>query len=156
MVDVSKKIAIALEYLGPSPWSDADFDIPGLKNYTTFESAISDMDGVLNTQIILSQCGSAKCRAAELAVNYSAGGVSGWYLPSIGELYLAKQNESKIDNALSLLGKSKLNGTPYSSTEIDASAIWLISFSKSSPATIYYTSSKFNQIDDRTYPFIKY
>lgn len=61
---------------------------------TGFETEVGT--GKINTERIIKQC-NEEDTAAQLAVRYKGGGVTDWYLPSVGELRLMRDNLAKND-----------------------------------------------------------
>ncbi|NGZ90781.1 Lcl C-terminal domain-containing protein [Psychroflexus maritimus] len=76
--------------------------------------------GAANTSAILADC-SQPGIAAELCDNYTGGGYSDWFLPSIDELSLMYQNKTTIDaTAVANGGSGFASAFYFSSTESDA------------------------------------
>jgi hypothetical protein len=83
--------------------------------------------GKLNTQIILRKQGSldaanAATYAANLTVNYSEGGYTDWYLPSIYELSLVIENRSLYTT----FAYDLVNNWYWSSTEVDSTNVYTL------------------------------
>ncbi len=125
-------------------WEDKDrwqdcVDIPGLQNIKSGSVAERDFDGRSNTNTILSygREHGINYPAAKAAVNYSVKGHGGWYLPSIGQLWLMYENKNALNIALSKIGGTAIgNYFFWSSTEENASGAWNVSMFY---GTIYYT-----------------
>lgn len=63
-------------------------------------------------------------------------GKDGWYIPSLGQLYLISQNLSAINTALSAIGGTQLDGKIYwSSSEYDSDKAWYVTITISD---VYY------------------
>ena len=80
--------------------------------------AKTDYSGAVNTQLIIEKCQPSSGYAAGWCNAYTfPDGVTKGYLPALGELYLAYQNKSAINAALSACGGIALsNGSHWSST----------------------------------------
>lgn len=130
-------VAIETKHL---PWSTGNTnssapDIPCLTNYTTEETAKTDMNGKKNTQCLMTYKSEYKFTAAEFCHTYkpanSGFGSSGWYLPALGEILKLKTNNNvnndfkvarngeRIGRQLNYLWTTNISGgTVLSSTEI--------------------------------------
>lgn len=98
-------------------------------NLTNTALAFGDAIGAgkSNTSLIIAKYGNSN--AAGNSTTFSGGGYSDWHLPSKYELKLIYENVK-----LAGLG-GFLNAGYWTSTEIDASHAWIISFSTGEPAS---------------------
>lgn len=82
-------------------WYSSEIAVDGL--FTTADEAVAlvDYNGVINTQVIISQLSSG---AAYSCANYEFPNGQKGYLPGLGELAVMKNNITLINSALSLIG----------------------------------------------------
>ncbi len=96
--DATKRLALGITF-SRKEWSTTDFDVPGLKNYTS--SPENDWDGKNNTKIILDYCkaNGKSCPAVEYVSSYQTEGTKAgdWYLPSAGEISKISENIDILD-----------------------------------------------------------
>ena len=111
--------AVALEDAGSFGWGPDGRDTP-LPNFYSARSAIYDLDGLFNTQEVLSYGISVnKSFPAFEAIDVA----NGWYLPAIGQMNYLYGNLVEINTSLTVAG-----GIPY-----DMSGSWE-----------YWSSSEYN------------
>ncbi|WP_223177625.1 fibronectin type III domain-containing protein [Psychroflexus maritimus] len=90
-----------------------------------YNTSISGADGngigsgAANTSAILADCSESGI-AAELCDNYTGGGYSDWFLPSIDELSLMSQNRTTINTTAVANGGTDVSGEYWSSTQQNA------------------------------------
>ena len=123
-INGSKRIAINLDHTNMQ-WGGYGTDIPGLTNYSSSPHN-SDFNGKSNTSKIVNTLGSGTGYAAGYCNAYSKGGVSGWYLPALGELYASVwTNKSTVDAGLSAAGGAFIrDGWHWSSSEYSLHDVW--------------------------------
>lgn len=114
-------------------WEDKDsykdcVEIPGLRNVNHEEEAKRDFNGRSNTNALLAygREHGINYPATKAAANYSFKGLSGWYLPASGQLWLMDENKEAINRLLGKIGGTSLSYY-WSSTEYSASSAWLVS-----------------------------
>lgn len=127
-------ISLQKEQTGGVKWCktiDSSKNITGIPDKIDLSSALLDMDGMSNTDSIISNTVSGDY-AAHLAKSYNCGienSLIEWYLPSAGELFLLLKDIDTINNTLSALSGETIDFTTYSmwsSTEKDASNVYFI------------------------------
>ena len=124
-------------------WGDQQHDIPNLPNYGESDPltyiyyplyAMADTAGYSNTMAILNSPQSIQTAAFGIS-----SALSGWYLPSAGQLSMLFAQLPLIETPLAEAGGTPLNnslGISYwSSTEKDASAAWTVNFSLPIPTS---------------------
>ena len=123
-INGSKRIAINLDHTSMQ-WGGYGTDIPGLTNYGSSPHT-TDFNGKSNTSKIVNTLGSGTGYAAGYCNAYSKGGVSGWYLPALGELYASVwTNKSTVDAGLSAAGGAFIrDGWHWSSSEYSLHDVW--------------------------------
>ena len=147
-------------------WGYNKFDIPELTNYSNSGTAITDMNGKVNTQAIL-QYATAQTdwRTAsaitttneagyypvfECAWRYhTSGTIQGdWYIPATGQQH--KINFEKISDSLALIGRARIAGNTlfFSSTENSNSNCWGID-----PSTVNIRTTPKNGGAGRAMPY---
>jgi hypothetical protein len=90
-------------------------------NITTYATATGIGSGLSNTNKIIATQGTPYSNyAAGICKNYNGGGYTDWYLPSLNELQMLCNNNSKIG------GMS--NNAYWSSSELTNSSSWAINF----------------------------
>lgn len=84
--------------------------VPGLKCFSTKESACQDFNGKSNSAIL----NSFNSPSAAAACMYRAfpGDKTEWYLPACGQLWIMSQNAFAINKALNNFGLAKFRSTP--------------------------------------------
>lgn len=84
--------------------------VPGLRCYTTEETAIQDFDGKLNS----AKLNAVNSPSSTAACMYRAfpGDKTEWYLPACGQLWLISQNAFAINKALNIFGFEKFQVNP--------------------------------------------
>lgn len=103
-------------------------------------SSTTIWDGQTNTNLMTSQSG-ASSGAWLYCNNYSYGGFTDWYLPSIDELILLSSNSYNVNKTLSTIGGADqlLTDTYWSSSEIDYGRAW-----------VFYFASNFGNTTDKS------
>ena len=100
--------------------------VPGLRCFSTKETAILDFDGK-NNSIRLESVNSPSAVAACMYRAFR-GDKTEWYLPACGQLWIISQNAFAINKALRIFGLDMFNSTPAynSSTQygVDDSYSW--------------------------------
>lgn len=86
-------------------------------------------DGLTNSNAIVGQA-SHTSSAAKLCLDATNNSQTDWYLPSIDELTLLRQNRFNVNKTLaSISGATQLNASTYwSSTEYNATQAWTFNF----------------------------
>jgi hypothetical protein len=100
---------------GPVAWSNIN---------NAVSNAQSDFDGISNTTNIISQSGHISS-AAKLCDDYTGGGFTDWYLPSVFEMNQAYNAGSIVDT---VLGSDLLTGSYWTSTEVSSSTVYKYTF----------------------------
>jgi hypothetical protein len=100
-------------------------------------NATSDFKGENNQTSIIGQSGHTTS-AAKLCDNYTGGGFTDWYLPSVFEMNQAF-NAGSIVNTV--LGSDSLAGSYWTSTEINAATAYYYSCSEASVPSVGYQKS---------------
>ncbi|MDR2809509.1 MAG: hypothetical protein LBB84_02995 [Tannerellaceae bacterium] len=109
------------------PWGMIDINIPRADDYINSALAELDFSGLVNTAAIVSQGGTKTEYAARWCFELHAGGLTGWYLPSCGELHLLLSNRQIVNQALQKAGASPIANTwHWSSSEGDKDVSWNI------------------------------
>ena len=131
--DRANRLAIALDTIERT-WSDEDFDVPTLSNYSSSSAALADWQGKNNTRLVLEYCktNGKSCPAFEYVNSYKTEGTlaGDWYLPAAGELNAIYQNKDVLNTALGTIGGTKLGTDWYwSSSENSNYNAWLLGFS---------------------------
>ena len=98
--------AVGLKDLGEYAWGPNSKDTP-LRNYTSEQRAMKDLDGYSNTKTIFDAGYDIEFPAFD-SLDFK----NGWYLPAIGQLKRLYANLDKVDKSLSMVG-----GSPFSNTE---------------------------------------
>lgn len=96
---------------GELSWrSYQDGIVPGLRCFSTKESACQDFNGKSNSAILK----SVNSPSATAACMYRAfpGDKTEWYLPACGQLWIMSQNAFAINKALNDFGLAKFRSTP--------------------------------------------
>lgn len=128
--------------VGTVMWGYSDFDIPELTNYANTGTAITDMNGKANTEIVL-QYATAQTdwRTDSAITNTNAEGIyplfecawryhtSGtaqgdWYVPALGQVYFLYNNTtalSQLNSANTILGVGDYAFTGNTGTNIGSS-----------------------------------
>jgi len=129
-------------------WGYNNFDIPELTNYANSGTAITDMNGKANTEIVLQYATAqtdwrtASAITANNAAGYypvfecawryhTSGTVQGdWYIPATGQQH--KIDFGKISDSLELVGRGRIAGNIpfFSSTENNNKNCWVIDNSR--------------------------
>ena len=128
-------------------WGYNGFDIPELTNYSNFDTAITDMNGKANTEIVLQYATAQtdwKTASAitwtnaagyypvfECAWRYHTSGTAqgDWFVPACGQLYAVFQNENNYNSVNSgftmvSAGAYQLTVVCGTSTESDSIHAW--------------------------------
>jgi len=112
------------------PWSAVVADIENAGDYINSALAGQDFAGLVNTAAIVSALGAKTEYAARWCFELNVGGLSGWYLPSCGELNILLANRAAVNQALDKLKATRIaNAWHWSSSEGDDSLAWNINFS---------------------------
>ena len=137
--DRANRLAIALDTIERT-WSDEDFDVPTLSNYSSSSAALADWQGKNNTRLVLEYCktNGKSCPAFEYVNSYETDGTKAgdWYLPAFGELNAIYGNMGILNTALGVAGGTKL-GTDnhWSSSEGSYKGAWNLFFSRGNMST---------------------
>lgn len=124
--------AIDLQDAGSFTWGTYSYDTP-LTNYTTDRLAIYDLNGYINTQIILETFSNDTTYSEDYQAFHAVDFENGWYLPAIGQLNYLYGNLIEVNSSLYMAG-----GVPFetgsswrywSSTEHGSQGAWFISAS---------------------------
>ena len=109
--DRANRLAIALDTIERT-WSDEDFDVPTLSNYSSSSAALADWQGKNNTRLVLEYCktNGKSCPAFEYVNSYKTEGTlaGDWYLPAAGELNAIYGNMGVLNTVLGKIGGAKL------------------------------------------------
>lgn len=128
VIDDNCKFAITKGEKPERAWSAVLYgtDVSGLTNYTDSSQAVTDFNGENNTAIIREAASgeytynNAAHYCYEQTVSISGRGTVHGYLPALGELQVAYNNKSAVDNAMSLIGGIAMpTSRLWSSTECD-------------------------------------
>ena len=141
--DTNKHLIVSLETSIRMSWSTTlrdnegntiivrETDLPKLNNYISKDLALTDYNGLNNTQIIVEAYGENTTDvSAVYCYNYAPTGLENskgkWYLPAAGELYdIVYNNKVNINKSLSVLGINSLyTGYHWSSTERNHTFSW--------------------------------
>ena len=119
--------AVALEDAGSFTWGGIGYNTP-LPNFTSKRAAIYDLDGLFNTQEVLSYgANNNRSYPAFEALDVD----NGWYLPAIGQLNLLYGNLVEVNDGLAAAGGTTFvmnsSWSYWSSTEYDSSWAWCLS-----------------------------
>ena len=120
-------------------WSDEHVDVTGLTNYKDESTAIKDVDGEANTELILAygRANHVTFEAAQQARAYKASTVADdgiddptkWSLPALGQLYLLYKYKKQINTSLTNFFGDKHILTKkwyWSSTELSHPYAWYV------------------------------
>ena len=110
----------------PSPYNGSEFNTDYSKIISSYNNALSDFNGLSNTQTLVGL--DSDYTAANAAWNYNDG-VSNtqWYLPSAGELGFLVARFKTINNTISQLGGiAVLSNFFWSSTEYSSSSAFYV------------------------------
>ena len=130
---VNKALIASLTNLATS----LPYTIPAFQSTLIGATAQSYSDGLTNTNAIIAQTGASATTAyaAGIARLFAGSGFSDWYLPSQWELNMCYNSAAIVNKVLG--GTNGFAGFQYwSSTEGNASAAFLISFSTGSQSNI--------------------
>ena len=130
--DRANRLAIALD-MADKRWSDDNFDVPTLSNYSSASAAIMDRQGKNHTRVVLEYCkaNGKSCPAFEYVNSYKTEGTSAgdWYLPAVGELHAIYGNKDALNVALGKIGGTKLGTNHHwSSSENSYGYAWILNF----------------------------
>ena len=134
--DAEKRLAFSLSlggYFYDDKWTEEDFDVPGLTNYDSKDTALTDFNGKENTKIVWEYCQAnyKRCYAFSRVDSKSTEGTKSgdWYLPALGELYAIYENRDILNDTLIKLSQPVLyNNYFISSTEESRSYVWCVGF----------------------------
>ena len=146
--DQANRLAIALD-TEEKLWSDEQFDVPTLPDYSSPSEATADWQGKNNTRLVLEYCktNGKSCPAFEYVNSYKTEGTlaGDWYLPAAGELNAIYQNKDVLNTALGKIGGTKLSSDiHWSSSEYSSYNAWRQFFNYGD----VYCTSKFNNRND--------
>lgn len=82
-------------------------------------------DGKENTTMLLSEYQDDEeldPMGAIMAATYAAGGITGWHLPSVGEMAAVVRNRSIVRNTLNMLGADDFQNEWYLTSTVDGSS----------------------------------
>ena len=117
------------------PWGAMGVNIPQANDNINSAVAARDFAGLVNTAAIFSQLGANTEYAARWCFDLNTGGLTGWYLPSGGELLLLLSKRQAINQALQGIGATPLaNQWHWSSSEGNDNRAWNISGGNIFPA----------------------
>jgi hypothetical protein len=112
------------------PWGDLGINIERSNDYINSDVASRDFTGLVNTAAIVYQLGQKTKYAARWCFELNAGRLSGWYLPSSGELNELLAQRQVVNQALEKAGATRLAPAwHWTSSEGDADLAWNINFS---------------------------
>ena len=121
--------AIDLQDAGSFAWGTYSYDTP-LTNYPTDRLAIYDLNGYLNTQIILATFSNDTTYGEDYQAFYAVDFENGWYLPAIGQLNYLYGNLIEVNAGLYVAGGVPFEtGTSWrywSSTEHGSQGAWFL------------------------------
>ena len=134
--DQANRLAIALD-TEEKLWSDEQFDVPTLPDYSSPSEATADWQGKNNTRLVLEYCRMKErgCPAFEYVNSYKTEGTKAgdWYLPAMGELNAIRGNKDVLNIALGKIGGTKLRTDWYwSSSEYSGNFAWMLCFGNGS------------------------
>ena len=118
--------AVDLRDNGELAWGPNCYNSP-LRDRTKTATAVADIDGYKNTEVILKQRDD---HPAFNAVDFE----NGWYLPAIGQLKRLYSKIDKVNASLSAVGGDELcpsdpNWECWSSTEYNVASAWYMNAS---------------------------
>jgi hypothetical protein len=114
------------------PWGGTGINIDRATDYINSAIAGEDYAGLVNTAAIVSGLGTKTEYAAKWCFDLNVNGLTGWYLPSLGELNLLLAKKQIVNQALAKAGKGATpiaNAWHWSSSEGDDGLSWNINFS---------------------------
>ena len=100
-------------------WGGFEKTITDIVTSTSKSTAVLDNDGAGNTPKIIEQCsgytssGVTGAPAAEGCANYTFPNGKTGYLGALGEWKAARDNDTKVDSAMSLIGGTAINNSYY-------------------------------------------
>lgn len=123
----SRRFIIAPEDASTSAvWGTYGTSVSGAYNTTSESMAAADYAGQANTAAIISQDTSTSNKAADYCNSYTFKNGKSGYLPAFGELYIAYNNKSAVDTAMSKIGGTSIKASYFywSSTQYSSDAAW--------------------------------
>jgi len=113
------------------PWGGTGTNIDHTVDYINSAVAGEDFSGLVNTAAIFSQLGTKENYAAKWCFELNAGGMTGWYLPSLGELNLLRSKLQVVNQALEKIkGATRIaSAWHWSSSEGNSDLSWNVNFS---------------------------
>lgn len=121
--------AIDLQDMGSFKWGTYNYNTP-LTNYGSDRLAIYDLDGYLNTQIILTAFSNDTTYSEDYEAFHAVDFENGWYLPAIGQLNYLYGNLIEVNASLYIAGGVPFEtGTSWrywSSTENGSQGAWFL------------------------------
>ena len=112
-------LVMALEDLDESYW------FSGITDDTDVSTDVKAFNGKENTAMLLSEYAKNKeldPTGAIMAGAYQAGGITGWHLPSVGEMLAAVNNRETVSNTLKMLHVTGFTGEWYLTTTADGTS----------------------------------
>lgn len=134
VIDELAKFVIAKTNIGNYISWSSDYTtlIDGVYTSTNRTTAEADYDGAKNTALIVA---TDINEAAYLCANYTFPNGQKGYLPSLGELVVAKKYKNQITWTINAIGAETYYSNYYwSSTQYDATYAWLLSWSATNAA----------------------
>ncbi len=133
--DVNKRLAVTLEQSGLMPWG-VPTGIYSFPNCDVEERLSCGTDGKTNTAAIIAfgKTESWEFPAAEYCNEYKTPGTEAgdWFLPSYSQLWEIYQNKDRINATLQKLGKPAMDGTTWSSTQVNLGLAMMLDVSDAS------------------------
>jgi hypothetical protein len=112
------------------PWGMMGTNIDRTEDYINSALAGQDFSGLVNTAAIVSQSGTKAEYAARWCFELHAGGWTGWYLPSCGELNALLSQKQIVNQSLGKAGAGRIADTwHWTSSEGDDNMSWNINMS---------------------------
>ncbi|MDR1258677.1 MAG: DUF1566 domain-containing protein [Tannerellaceae bacterium] len=112
------------------PWGDTGTNIDRLDDHINSALAGQELSGLVNTAAIVSQLGAKTPYAARWCFELNAGGLTGWYLPSCGELNILLSKKQIVNQALEKAKAPRIaNAWHWSSSEGDDTLSWNVNMS---------------------------
>jgi len=108
------------------PWGTVGVNISRINDHLNGVVAARDSYGLVNTAAILTTLGTKTEYAARWCFELNAGGLTGWYLPSGGELSLLQSKRQIVNPALQSAGSTPINGLHWSSTQGNDNRAWCV------------------------------
>ena len=117
------------------PWGAMGVNVPNVNDNINSAVALRDFAGFVNTSAIFAHSGVRTEYAARWCFELNAGGLTGWYLPSVGELHLLLSKRQLLNQTLQRIGATAIPGGWYwSSSEGNENRAWNVSGDNVYPA----------------------